>query len=154
LDPDPGMEGRIWEGFGIAGWNNDCSGASMDYVSPRGMKHIAWLLITVFCSATLRLQPFEKEPCAQCVCCHDKVPGDCGLPCSRTTSPASSASIVEHRAAVSAPSVRNVAVCRRAGARFYAPYVEPQTHSVVLSAPVPARAADAPLYMAHCSFLI
>lgn len=118
------------------------------------MKRIAWLLIAVFCSATLRVQPFEKETCTQCVSCHCKVPGDCGVPCNRTTSQASSVSMVELGVAVSALAVRNVAFGRHASVKFYAPYVEPLIHSVVLSAPAPTRAADGPLYMAHCSFLI
>jgi hypothetical protein len=140
--------------YGVACRNNICAGTLIGYVSPRGMKHIAWLLITVFCSATLRVQSVEKEQCTHCVSCHCKVPGDCGMPCSRATTPASSVSALGQRITVASPALRKVAVVHRAAPRFYAPYVEPPTHSVVFTAPVPARAADGPLYMAHCSLLI
>src|SRR5580658_8582188 len=119
------------------------------------MKRITWLLIAIFCTAFVRVQPVESAQCNRCVCCHCKVPGDCGMPCGRAPSPAPAMSAAEEGTLVAQPAVRKVRIAQPAAVRFYVSFVEPATHPVALIASASAvRAGSGPLFKAHCSFLI
>jgi hypothetical protein len=120
------------------------------------MKRIAWLLIAVFCTAFVRVQPVELSQCSQCVCCHCKVPGACGMPCSRCPAQASAVLSAGQSIKIAQVAVRRSALpARLTGISFYAPCVEPAAFSVALSAPASMATPTAvPLFKAHCSFLI
>jgi hypothetical protein len=120
------------------------------------MKRIAWILIAVFCSVLVRVQPAETLQCAACSCCHCKLPGDCGMPCGRASA----------TAPVMFAATQSVRVTKEAGRRdelpgrlaerkFYSPYVASAADTAAISLPAPMAApADVPLFKAHCSFLI
>jgi hypothetical protein len=117
------------------------------------MRRIAWILLAVICSAFARVQPVDIAQCGQCACCHCKVPGDCGMPCSRTPAPAMFA--VEPGALVPRPATREAKGVKAPKAGFFASFVESATDRVAPIATVPAvHAAGVPLFRAHCSFLI
>jgi hypothetical protein len=118
------------------------------------MKRIVWLLLAVFCSALVRVQPVEFAPCSRCACCHCKIPGDCGMPCSRAPAPASAMFAAEQSSLVARPAVGKARRAQPLAVRFYASFVEPVTQRVALMAPASAvPAARVPLFKAHCSFL-
>jgi hypothetical protein len=119
------------------------------------MKRIAWLLLAVFCSAFVEQQPVEWAQCSRCACCHCKVPGDCGMPCSRAPAPAAAMPAAPEHALAALPAARIRQPAPPAAAKFYASFVELTTLPVALVASASAGpAASGPLYKAHCSFLI
>jgi hypothetical protein len=122
------------------------------------MKRIAWLLIAVFCTALVRVQPVDLAQGTQCACrcCHCKIPGDCGMPCNRAPTPAPLMFAAEKAARLAQPAVRrSLPPPRVSEEKFYAPYVEKVIPSIALNASaLTAPAAGAPLFKAHCSFLI
>jgi hypothetical protein len=120
------------------------------------MKRLAWLLVALYCTAFVRVQPFELVPCCHCACCHCKVPGTCGMPCGRAQAPAPLMFAAGQAARVSQPALRrNELPARVSEKRFYASFVEPAAASVALGAAAAmAPSAGVPLFKAHCSFLI
>jgi hypothetical protein len=122
------------------------------------MKRLSWLLLAVFCTALMRVQPVDTGQRCPCICCHCKNPGDCGMPCDRspTPTPAPLMFAAEQAARVARPSLRQKdSPARLVGEKFFAPFVESATSSVAFSAAaVLAPPANVPLFKAHCSFLI
>jgi hypothetical protein len=120
------------------------------------VKRIAWILLAVFCPAMVRVQPVDLAQCKVCVSCHCKIPGDCGMPCSRPDAPAPIMFAAEQSAKVTLEAGRrNLPDARLAEGKFYATVVEAATVPVALIKPVlMAPAAEVPLFKAHCSFLI
>jgi hypothetical protein len=118
------------------------------------MKRMTWLLIAVFCTAFVRVQPVELTHCSQCVTCHCKIPGACGMPCSGTPAPAMFAAAQSTKIAHAAGS-RNLVPVPLTARKFYLSCVEPAARSVAFIAPVSiAMPSAVPLFKAHCSFLI
>jgi hypothetical protein len=120
------------------------------------MKRVAWILIAVFCTVLARVQPVEKLQCTACSCCHCKLPGDCGMPCGRTSAPAPVVFAATQSLRVTKEAARRVELPGRLAERkFYAPYVASAADSAAISVPAPIAApAEVPLFKAHCSFLI
>ena len=119
------------------------------------MKRIAWILLAAICSAFVRVQPVELAQCGQCVCCHCKVPGACGMPCTQTPTPAPLLFAAEPGALLAHPASRGAQLARASGVKFFESFVGSTTEKVASVASAPAvRAASVPLFRAHCSFLI
>jgi hypothetical protein len=120
------------------------------------MKRVSWLLLAVFCTAVVRVQPVEVAQSKCCACCHCKVPGDCGMPCNRAPAPAPSVFAAERSQGIAQPaSLGKIQSARLAAEKFYSPFVETATSSLALNRPalIPPSAA-VPLYKAHCGFLV
>lgn len=118
------------------------------------MKRMVWFVLAAFCSAFVRVQPVELAPNCHCACCHCKVPGACGMPCSRAPATASVMVAAQERNSVAVPAVRGAQPSGPAG-KFYASFVEPATVRLLFPASAQAaRAAHVPLFKAQCSFLI
>jgi hypothetical protein len=118
------------------------------------MKRIVWLLFAVFCSTLARVQPVEIAPCSRCACCHCEVPGDCGVPCNRAPTQALAVFAAEQGSLVARPAASKARAAQPSTLRFYASFVEWVSHPVALIASASAaRAANVPLFKAHCSFL-
>lgn len=120
------------------------------------MKRLVWLLLAVFSTALAQVQPVTLPvmPEETCGCCDTKGGCDmpeCALPApaptlAQLTPPAASAQVVARRAAQPA---------RAATDKFFAPFVPASPRVAVSVVPAqPAPAAQVPLFVAHCSYLI
>ena len=119
------------------------------------MKRLPWLLAVILCTVFVQVQPVDASRSCPCCCCHCKVPGACGVPCSGAPAPAPVMSAAEQPAGVARPEGRWKIQAARPAEKFFARFVGPAAAPVALSAPVVlACAADAPLFKAHCCFLI
>ncbi len=120
------------------------------------MKTLAWLLLAVFCTALVRVQPVELGLRKQCVCCHCKGPCECGMPCSRAPNPVPVSFATEQPARIAQAAVRGkIQPARLAEEKFFAPFIESAAPALALNGSAPtAPAANVPLFKAHCSFLI
>jgi hypothetical protein len=126
-------------------------------INPLGMKRMAWLLLAVCCTALVRVQPVEPLACCQSSCCHNKLPGSCGMPCGQPApTPAPMMFAAESPARISKPAPkRDSSEGRLSEQKFYLPFIEIAAPSVALDAPASlAPAAPVPLFRAHCSVLI
>jgi len=136
-------------------WNNGCGQTSKVYRSLRRMKRIAWILIAVFCTAFVRVPRVDLSPCVCCACCHCKVPGACGMPCSRTPGPAQATFVSERSTSVSRPVAQKARLGLPSDFKFYARYEGRPTDLVAFVAIAAAMpAGSVPLFKAHCSFLV
>lgn len=120
------------------------------------MKHLVWLLLTVFCTALAQVQPVTPlQQSEACSCCGEGVSA-CGMPdCAPapTTTPVSFV--------LSAPSTSLRAEAQRVAVEpktsdepFYFRFVDARLTSRVAMSDVRASLAGVPLYKAHCSLLI
>jgi hypothetical protein len=116
-----------------------------------------WLLLAVFCTSLVGVQPVEITRGSHCSCaCHCKVPGACGLPCTRTAAISRELAASEQSTRVAKP-VANAQTdsVRQLQRKFFAPFVEPPSSVVAALAPVALAPPTAvPLFQAHCGFLI
>jgi hypothetical protein len=118
------------------------------------MKLLPWLLASLLCTVFVQVQPVDTARSCQC-CCHCKVPGACGMPCSAAPTPAPSIFTAEQPARVSRPAgLWKIQAARPAAVKFFARYVEPAAPVAPRAPDLLASAADVPLFMAHCCFLI
>jgi hypothetical protein len=120
------------------------------------MKRLAWLLLAVFCTALVQIQPAQGMPAKAkaCACC--PVPAGCGT--TDCCPPAAFAAVTlgaEASEQASPAASRSERTVRGAAALFYASFVEPAALRPVLPASAQAAAAaSVPLFKAHCCFLI
>jgi hypothetical protein len=118
------------------------------------MKRVAWLLLAVFCAALLQVQPvlIQQTTCA----CRCKVPGACGMPCSRIPIPAPLSFAADRATPANAPAKgRESKSEQRLERRFFSVFVESLTELGAIGVSAPSAApARVPLFKAHCSFLI
>jgi hypothetical protein len=119
------------------------------------MKRLVWLLLTVFSTAIAQVQPVDvpQAPAEKCCCCEqqskacdmpDCIPTSTGV--QRVLPQQTSVEIVGKRAPAATVGIRE---------KFYA-HLVPRVH-VAPVLPVNAAeapAASAPLFAAHCSFLL
>lgn len=120
------------------------------------MKRVAWLLLAVFCPALVQVQPVQIQQTTCSCCCHCKVPGECGMPCSRVPVPAPLSFASERATPLTAPArERQSRSEQRTELRFFSVFVESMTEiGAIGMAPPPASPARVALFKAHCSFLI
>jgi hypothetical protein len=116
-----------------------------------------WLLLAVFCTSLVGVQPVEVSQNGHCTCaCHCKEPGACGMPCTRAAAVTRELAAGELSTRVAKP-VANAqsATVRQTEHKFFAPFVEPPSSLVAVQAPAAvAPPVAVPLFEAHCSFLI
>ena len=117
------------------------------------MKSLVWLLLAVFCAALAPVQLVNAAQPQARGCCHH---GCCGMPCCPPPAPAPTVlNAPEPAIEASRPAARQAEPVSGALAKFYAAFVEPAVVRPALPASAQAaRAADVPLFKAHCSFLI
>jgi hypothetical protein len=119
------------------------------------MKRIAWLLLALFCTALVQIQPVRGQSlkAKACDCCHGS--GACGMPeCCPPSAFASVALGSEESLRLARPAAQPAQAVRCEQADFYASFVEPAAFRPALSAAAGAAPARVPLFKAHCSFLI
>ncbi|HEY5229014.1 MAG TPA: hypothetical protein VIJ19_10760 [Opitutaceae bacterium] len=118
------------------------------------MKHLSWVLFTVFCSAVLQVQP--AAPIAATSCCghcHCQVPGDCGMPCSPCTATDPLVFAQQGQASVATPAAAKAA--KPAAVKIYASCTdEPASKAKPTRTAKAMRAAVEPLFMVQCRILI
>jgi hypothetical protein len=117
------------------------------------MKRLVWLLLAAFCTALAQVPPVVvAENQSACDCCVDQ-PGACGMPdCAPLPGPLPARSLLPALEVRRTPAAARVERVRpaysfllvRPAARERAPIAAEKT----------ARAAQTPLFKAHCSFLI
>jgi hypothetical protein len=98
------------------------------------MKRLTWILLALFCTALVQVQPVDasKAKGMACACCH---PGTCEMPgCCPAPAPAALSSAQSARVA-NLPVVRDALAPDRAET-FYASFVEPATVRCRLVAPL------------------
>ena len=122
------------------------------------MKKLVWVLIVACCTAFAPVQPVERLAAPKACCCnHCKCKGGCGGPgaaCPIAAAPVVFASDQAVSPASLAPSRRSLPA-RQSRARFFISFVERRAAMAGLTASARAApAASAPLFKAHCSFLI
>lgn len=123
------------------------------------MKRLVWLLLAVFSTALASVQPVTLPvlPEETCGCCDTK--GGCDMPdcafpapaptLAQLTPPAASAQVVTR------VTRRAAQPARASSEKFFAPFVPTASRAVARLTPAqPAPAAEVPLFVAHCSFLI
>jgi hypothetical protein len=116
-----------------------------------------WLLLAVFCTSLVGVQPVEITEGSHCSrACHCKVPGACGMPCTRITAISRELAATERAPRVAKPVANAQKDCvRQLQRKFFAPFVEPPSSVVAALAPVALAPPTAvPLFQAHCGFLI
>jgi len=120
------------------------------------MKHITWILFTVFCSAFVQVQPvLESKACTKCVCCQCQAPGSCGAPCTRATSQAPLVFSAQDKASASRTTARKASAAKPADKKFYSPFAGIPSRTASLVCPAPAEpAATEPLFVVQCRILI
>lgn len=121
------------------------------------MKRLVWLLIAVFCTALAPVQPVDRLAAKACCCSHCGCKGGCegsGAACPMAPAPVLFSSDQPVGAATLA-AARSSLPARSNRVKFFVSFVGPRAATAGLSAPAgPAHAAYAPLFKAHCSFLI
>jgi hypothetical protein len=121
------------------------------------MKHITWILFTVFCSAFVQVQPVaESKPCTKCVCCQCQVPGACdSASCARSASQAPLVFSAQAKASSARTVARKAAAAKSADKKFYSSYAGAPSRTAALAPSASAEpAATDPLFMVQCRFLI
>ncbi|HZZ17794.1 MAG TPA: hypothetical protein VFE25_00400 [Opitutaceae bacterium] len=120
------------------------------------MKHLTWILFTVFCSAFVQVQPVsESKACTKCVCCQCQVPGSCGAPCTHAPSQAPLVFSAQERSGASRSVARRATAAKPAEKKFYSSYAGAPSETAALAHPVSAGpAATDPLFVVQCRFLI
>ena len=120
------------------------------------MKRLSWLLLAVLCAAWAQVQPVagievKAAECRDCCgCCGCGTPGCCPAPASTTAAPVSAqvATLAPARARKALPS-------RGSAERVHLLFSARAVSRRLLCATAAAeRAARAPLFRVHCSFLI
>jgi hypothetical protein len=117
------------------------------------MKRLVWLILAAFSTAIAQVQPADARllPAEKCDCCEQSADA-CGTPaptCARPALPLQApAQLAAAKRALPAPSAT-------AHTPFYVQFLP----RVIIAPALPvadavAPAASAPLYQAHCSFLI
>jgi hypothetical protein len=118
------------------------------------MKRLAWLLLAVFCTVLVQVQPADALVAKAPGCC--QVPGACKMPCCPQPAPLPAVfSLAQSIQVTSSPSRERAQPARVATGMFWASVVKP----AAVKGPLPASAeaalaAGVPLFKAHCSFLI
>jgi hypothetical protein len=119
------------------------------------MRHLSWVLLTVFCSAVLQVQPAATTPPSSCAHCHCQTPGDCGMPCSPCATPAPQAVSALEQACVSRPAAEVSKAAKPTAVKFYASYIdEPASKAQLPRTAKVVRSAVEPLFMVQCRILI
>jgi hypothetical protein len=121
------------------------------------MKHITWILFTVFCSAFVQVQPVvESKPCTKCVCCQYQVPGACGsASCACSASQAPLVFSAQEKASAARSVARKTAAAKPAEKKFYSSFAGAPSRTTTLAPSACAEtAATDPLFMVQCRFLI
>jgi hypothetical protein len=117
------------------------------------MRRVAWLLLAVFCTVLVQVQPADAAVTKPCGCC--QVPGNCPMPCCPQAAPLPAVFSLAQSVQVARSPVRERAQpARAATGMFYASFVEAAAVSRPLPASAEAPAARVPLFKAHCRFLI
>jgi hypothetical protein len=118
------------------------------------MKHITWILFTVFCSAFVQVQPVvESKPCTQCMSCPCPVSGACGASsCTGSASQAPLVFSVQEKASAARSVARKAVAAKK---KFYSSFagVPSRTATPAPSASAETAATD-PLFVVQCRFLI
>jgi hypothetical protein len=123
------------------------------------MKHLSWVLLTVFCSAVLQVQPAATTtgatPPVCCTHCHCQVPGDCGMPCSPCAAPAEQVLAAQGQGCTALPAAQVSKVAKPPAVKFYASCIdEPAAKAKLPRTAKVVRAAVEPLFMVQCRILI
>jgi len=124
---------------------------------PLGVIRTVWLLLAVFCTSLVGVQPVEVTQNSHCTCaCHCREPGACGMPCTRTAAVSHELAAGELSLRVSKPVASAQAeTVRQIQHKFFAPFVAPPSSVVAVQAPAALAPPTAvPLFQAHCRFLI
>jgi hypothetical protein len=124
---------------------------------PLGVIRTVWLLLAVFCTSLVGVQPVEVTQVSQCRCAsHCRQPGACGMPCARTAAASRELAAGELSLRVTKPVANaQAATVRQIQHKFFAPFVAPPSTVVAVQAPAAIAPPTAvPLFQAHCSFLI
>jgi hypothetical protein len=119
------------------------------------VKRLTWLLLAVFCTALVQVQPLERLTKAEtCGCCH--TPGACGMPgCCPTPASTLFAASAERSSSMASSAARKARRSRGATSYFYASFVGMRPIRSLLQASAEAApAAQVPFFKAHCSYLI
>jgi hypothetical protein len=121
------------------------------------MKRLVWLILAAFSTALAQVQPVDVRllPKEKCDCCEQSA-NACGMP---DCAPAPACA----QAALQLPAPAQIAVAKRTipapSATAREPFYVQFLPRVIVAPALPvadavAPAASAPLYQAHCSFLI
>jgi hypothetical protein len=134
------------------------AGAPAGMFAASCMKRFVWILIAVFCTAFMPVQPVERLAAPKACCCkHCRCKDGCGgsgAACPMAAVPVLFAADRPAGVASLAP-VRRSLPSRAARVKFFVSFVEPRAATAGLAqAARAAPAAFAPLFKAHCSFLI
>lgn len=124
---------------------------------PLGVIRTVWLLVAVFCTSLVGVQPVQVAQDRHCSCaCHCREPGACGMPCTRTAAVGRELAAGELSLRVGKPVANAQAeTVRQIQRKFFAPFVAPPSTVVAVHAPAaPPPPTAVPLFEAHCSFLI
>ncbi len=117
------------------------------------MKRFVWLLVLAFCTALAQVQPVDVPGAkvAKCDCCENR-PNACGMPDCVAQPVAGQAATVQASAGQQVEAGR---LTRAKREYFYVQFLPRPalTPAAGVSAPA-APLASAPLFKAHCSFLI
>jgi hypothetical protein len=119
------------------------------------VKRFTWLLLAVFCTALVQIQPVEGLVKAKTFpCC--RIPGACGMPGCCAPTPSSPLADRPGQATLALSVVcRKVLPARTVAKNFDCFFLEEaNTRSSIVAAAHAAPAADVPLFTAHCSLLI
>jgi hypothetical protein len=121
------------------------------------MKRLVWLLVAVLCTALVPVQPAEQSAAKTCCCKHCKCKEGCrgsAGACPMAPAPVLFTSDRSVEPA-SVTAVRRARPGRGERAKFFVSFVGRRVVKARLVATFEAaRAAPAPLFEAHCSFLI
>jgi hypothetical protein len=120
------------------------------------MKRVAWLLLAVFCTVLVQVQPAEAQvaKAKACACCQH--PGACAMPCCSASPSVSTALALAPSGRVArSPLLRRAEPLRGVMEIFSTSFVATEAVRPALPASAEAAlAAGVPLFKAHCSFLI
>jgi hypothetical protein len=120
------------------------------------MKRLVLATLAVFCAAIVQVQPVEPLTTCQRACCHCAHPGACGMPsCRASTNPAplvATAQSAQRGRAAARPLAQS-------GQFFFSVFPALRIEfaadpSGLAPSALAVPTAHAPLFKAHCSFLI
>lgn len=119
------------------------------------MKRLVWLLVLAFSTAIAQVRPVDVRlvPEEKCACCVQA--GECGMPDCAPAPACAQPCLQLQNPVAQVVAKRAVAAPRAAREKFYVQFLP----RVIVAPALPvadavAPAASAPLYQAHCSFLI
>ena len=121
------------------------------------MKHITWILFTVFCSAFVQVQPVIESPkaCTRRACGPCEVTAACGAAACSTASHAPLGFSAQERASAARSVARKAVAGTAAEKKFYSSYAGAPSKTAALARPASAEpAATDPLFVVQCRFLI